>query len=63
LAAKSGNRALERLGHFDAHFAVILGHHQQHAITHVFAPDFPLIAYAVGVAGDVFRLRTWAPSA
>jgi hypothetical protein len=37
-----GHRAFQRLGHLDAHLAVVLRHHQQQAVAHVLAADLPL---------------------
>ena len=57
LGRQVGNRAFQRLGHLDADLAVVLGHHQQHAVADALAADLPGVAHAVGVAGDVLRLR------
>ena len=45
--------AFKRLGHLDAHLAVVLGHDHQQAVAHVAAADLPLVAHAVGVGRDV----------
>ena len=52
-----GHRAFERLRHFDAHLAVVLGDDDENAVADLLAPDLPGIADAVGIAGDVFGLR------
>jgi hypothetical protein len=51
-----GDCAFQRLGGFDADFAVVLGHHQQKAVAYAFAPDLPGVAHALRIGGDVFRL-------
>ncbi|TSE36592.1 hypothetical protein Tfont_01922 [Tepidimonas fonticaldi] len=48
-------RAFHRLRGGDAHAAVVLGHHQQHAVPDVAPADLPRIADALRVVGDVFR--------
>ena len=50
------NRAFERLGRFDAHGAVIFGHHQQQAVANALAPNFPAVADPLGIGRNVFGL-------
>ena len=52
-----GQGAFERLGGGNAGSAVCFGHHQQHAVPNILAPNFPGVAGALGVVGNVFGLR------
>ena len=52
-----GDCAFECLGHFDAHAPVVFGHQDDDAVADLLASDFPGVADAVRVRGDVFRCR------
>ncbi|KWV84082.1 hypothetical protein PFL603g_00180 [Pseudomonas fluorescens] len=47
-----GDDAFQAVAHFDAHLAVVLGHHQQEAVVDVLAPQFPGAKQLVGVVFD-----------
>jgi hypothetical protein len=51
-----GHRTFQRLGRGDPQPAVVLGHHQQQAVAHVFAADLPGLAHALGEGCDVLGL-------
>jgi hypothetical protein len=56
LGHQVGYGPFQGFGHFNAHTAILGGHHDQQAVAHMAAAHFPAVAHALGVGGNVFGL-------